>query len=385
VIRLHARSQLLGLADHIGTDVWRVAQPGERPDGRTPLAWLTADEDRLSPPGFGLYLRRAGTNVSSAPVVGGPVVQLPPALSHLLPGDIITVAPDGSRVGVLWKRAARHNSLLLTEQCDNYCIMCSQPPKPADDPWLLRRAMQVVDLLPDDVSEIGLTGGEPTLRGEGFLELLRQCRDRAPRAQVHLLSNGRRFSDLDFTRRYAAVDHPGLMVGIPLYAPEAALHDFVVQADGAFDETVRGILNLISLGQRVEIRVVVQKLTVPALTGLADFISRNLPFVDQVALMGLEMTGLARANHAQVWVDPGDYRDELAEAALKLTYAGVRTKIYNHQLCVLDRRLWPLAVRSISDWKNDYAEACLTCRVKDDCGGIFTTSKQRISRYLSPL
>ena len=59
------------------------------------------------------------------------------------------------------------------------------------------------------------------------------------------------------------------MVGIPVYAPEAGLHDFVVQATGAFEETIHGILNLAALGQRVEIRIVIQKHTVPVLHDLA--------------------------------------------------------------------------------------------------------------------
>jgi len=85
------------------------------------------------------------------------------------------------------------------------------------------------------------------------------------------------------------------------------------------------------------------------LTGLAAFIARNLPFVAQVALMGLEMTGLARPNSPLVWADPADYQRELAEAVDILAAAGITTRIYNHQLCVLDRSLWPYAVRSISD------------------------------------
>ena len=141
------------------------------------------------------------------------------------------------------------------------------------------------------------------------------------------------------------------MVGIPLYAPEPGLHGFIVQAAGASDETVRGILNLASLGQAAEIRMVIQRHTVPALASLAAFIARNLPFVAQVALMGLEMTGLARPNSPLVWVDPADYQRELAEAAGILVTAAIATRIYNHQLCVLGRRLWPYAVRSISDWK----------------------------------
>lgn len=175
------------------------------------------------------------------------------------------------------------------------------------------------------------------------------------------------------------------MAGIPVYAPEPGLHDFIVQAAGAFNETVHGILNLASLGQAVEIRVVVQRHTVPVLPGLAAFIVRNLPFVAQVALMGLEMTGLARPNSSLVWADPADYHRELAEAVDILATAGIATRIYNHQLCVLDRRLWPYAVRSISDWKNGYLDICRTCSVRDACGGVFTTSGNRLSQHLRPV
>jgi hypothetical protein len=101
--------------------------------------------------------------------------------------------------------------------------------------------------------------------------------------------------------------------------------------------------------------------------------------------MGLEMTGLARPNSAEVWIDPADYQRELAEAVFTLTTAGIATRIYNHQLCVLDQRLWQYAVRSISDWKNDYLDICHSCSVRDTCGGVFTTSGRRLSRNLRPV
>jgi His-Xaa-Ser system radical SAM maturase HxsC len=252
---------------------------------------------------------------------------------------------------VLRKNSARHNSLLLTEQCDNYRLMCSRPPKDRDDSWLFDRARKVISLLPADARALSPTGGEPTLHADALTGLLDHCKPVAPGLSVHLLSSGRRFADPEFTRRYAAVGLADIVVGIPLYAPEPGLHGFIVQAAGASDETVRGILNLASLGQAAEIRVVIQRHTVPALASLAAFIARNLPFVAQVALMGLEMTGLARPNSPLVWVDPADYQRELAEAAGILVTAAIATRIYNHQLCVLGRRLWPYAVRSISDWK----------------------------------
>ena len=55
-------------------------------------------------------------------------------------------------------------------------------------------------------------------------------------------------------------------------------------------------MNLKRLGQKVEIRVVLHKQTYRRLPQLAEFLTRNLLFVNHVALMGLEITGFTRAN-----------------------------------------------------------------------------------------
>jgi hypothetical protein len=98
--------------------------------------------------------------------------------------------------------------------------------------------------------------------------------------------------------------------------------------------------------------VVVQRHTVPVLADLATFIARNLPFTAQVALMGLEMTGLARPNAADVWIDPADYQRELADAVAILATAGLRARSYTHQLCVLDRAPGPAATAGPGDLRS---------------------------------
>jgi His-Xaa-Ser system radical SAM maturase HxsC len=175
------------------------------------------------------------------------------------------------------------------------------------------------------------------------------------------------------------------MVGIPLYSDLSTVHDYVVQADGAFDETIRGILNLKQRLQRVELRVVLHKLTFADLPRLAEFIARSLLFVDHVALMGLEVTGLAVSNLDRLWVDPFAYRNELVEAVRILDAYRIPVSIYNHQLCTLDRRMWRFAVKSISDWKNEFLAECKVCGVRPECGGFFASAKRRRSAYIHPL
>ena len=357
------------------SDVWRVAGPNETVNHR--VAWHLRNGTQA---GAGLYL--TDSEGEAAP---GPTLHLSPMLQHIDVGDVIVVPPDGQRLMVAWKSTATHNSLLLTERCDNFCIMCSQPPKDRDDSYLYERAERIISALPSSARSLGLTGGEPTIEPGSFLHLLDHCAVRAPQLAVHILSNGRRFADPEFSRDYASIPLGDVMVGIPLYGAEPSLHDFVVQAPGAFNQTVKGILQLASHGSRIELRVVIQKHTVPALADIATYIVRNLPFVDQVALMGLEMTGLARPNASIVWAEPTEYRNELREAYAILSDAGVFTRIYNHQLCVLDEALWPAAVQSISDWKNDFPSLCDPCTVKKSCAGVFTTSGARVSKHLHPI
>ncbi|RYG17407.1 MAG: hypothetical protein EON96_06825 [Caulobacteraceae bacterium] len=104
--------------------------------------------------------------------------------------------------------------------------------------------------------------------------------------------------------------------GIPLYADHAELHDAVVDAHGAFEETIQGLYEMGRLGARIELRVVLHALTVDRLPQLASYIYRRLPFVEHVALMGLEPMGYAKSNRDQLWIDPVDYLEPLADATL---------------------------------------------------------------------
>jgi His-Xaa-Ser system radical SAM maturase HxsC len=379
MIPLRARTDRSVVPTPLQRRVWLLTGAHTLTGQRHGRAYLLGP-DETPPDGFDLYLTHSG-DLDDAN--GWPAIELPAPLDYLTAGDVLAVSEDGRWLRVLWRHGSSQNSVLLTERCDNYCLMCSQPPKEANDDWLLADAGELVRLLPPATEQFIITGGEPTLYGDGLIDLLRLCTTLIPRAGVHVLSNGRRFSDPAFAASWAAIDNPQLMVGIPIYGAEASLHNYVVQAEGAFDETVRGIMNLAELEQRIEIRVVIHKQTAPALVEIAEFIARNLPFVEQVALMGLETTGFARANLDAIWIDPVDYAAELTEATLLLDSAGLRTMIYNHQLCLIEPRVWPYTVKSISDWKNEYHPQCTTCTVLDKCGGFFHSAKYRMSDHIN--
>lgn len=343
---------------------------------------LLIKED-VVPEGFNHYLALHSTpknlpNGVACTVIGS-------EFDYLSDNDIIAVGADG-RIRSLYRAKSPHNAILITERCNNYCLMCSQPPKLANDEWLLDEAFELIRMIPRQTAKVMcITGGEPTLYGERFIKLLSHVKRYLPNTSLHILSNGRSFSKMDFAARYAEVNHSDMMVGIPVYSADPARHDYVVQAKGAFDETIRGILNLKELGQRVEIRVVVHKQTFEGLPTLAEFITRNLLFVDQVALMGLEMTGFTRANLDALWIDPVKYKDKLSEAVQILDSYRIPVSIYNHQLCLVNSGVEKFYVRSISDWKNEYASECKGCARKHECGGFFSSGiKYGYSPSLKP-
>ncbi|WP_427964954.1 His-Xaa-Ser system radical SAM maturase HxsC [Acidithiobacillus sp.] len=338
---------------------------------------------RPLPPGFVFYvfIDAEGRGDQTEDV---PCVVLPREFAYLGQDDVIRLNDDGY-VRVLFRASSPHNSILVTEQCNHYCLMCSQPPKNVDDSWILREVRQLLPLIPRRTKQIGFTGGEPTLFGDEFLDILRLAKACLPQTSIHVLSNGRRFADPRFAQHFAEIDHHDLMLGIPVYSDDPARHDYVVQTQGAFDETIRGILNLKRLRQKIELRVVLHKQTIERLPKLAVFIARNLLFVDQVALMGLEITGFTRANFDSLWVDPGDYRDVLSEAVGILDAYGIRCAVYNHPLCLVNKDVEHAYVKSISDWKNEYAPECAPCTRKSECGGFFTSGiKHAYSNQLRP-
>ena len=363
--------------------VVRVSTDPLRPEPlRTSEALLVRSECRAYPPGFRAYFGTATASSELPHTVDTPVIPLPESLSYLGDGDIVVVRPTTGDLRVLYRHMARHNSFLVTQACNSFCLMCAQPPAKhaADDcADLLWEAIPLMDI---NTPEVTFTGGEPTLLGRKLVELIRRMKNFLPHTSLHILSNGRLIRFLTFAQDIAEICHPDLVLGIPLYSDVSHEHDFIVQANGAFDEAVKGILNLARCGLRVEIRLVITRLNYKLLQRFAGFVSRNLPFSCNVAFMGLEPVGFAKSNLATLWIDPADYGEYLAAAVRILESHRIPVSIYNHQLCTIRPELWRFARQSISDWKNILIDACEGCAARHQCCGFFASSVDTHSRAI---
>jgi His-Xaa-Ser system radical SAM maturase HxsC len=362
---------------------WRLRSPVTFPTGDRDAA-LIADQDDWELAQARGYKLAIGRDEHPAQASLS-YIRLPAQFAELGEGDVLRVQPETGHVRVLYRRSSGHNFFLVTERCNNYCLMCSQPPKSVDDGWLMDEIAETLPLVDPTTPFLTFTGGEPLTEWRRLIDLLALTRDLLPDTAVHVLTNGRAFASPDVVSAWAAVGHPKLSAGIPIYAAVDHIHDYVVQAKGAFDQTVLGVLRLKDRGQRVEIRIVLHAITAPRLRETCSWIARNLPFVDHVALMGLENTGFAIANDEILWIDPLDYQEQLAASVDILSVAGVNVSVYNLPLCVLDPSVRPFAVQSISDWKNAYVAECDGCSARNECAGFFSSGRPKFSRGIAAI
>ncbi|MBQ4432378.1 MAG: His-Xaa-Ser system radical SAM maturase HxsC [Synergistaceae bacterium] len=269
------------------------------------------------------------------------------------------------------------NTIFIGGLCNSNCIMCPYTEhfrRNAKSESFVR-LKQVIDSMSPDSEYVCITGGEPTILRDDFLRLVEYCRDHFPFALIHILTNGRTFAYRDFLDDFRRVRPYKTLLGIPLHADNSALHDYISQSEGSFDETLRGLDNLYRAGEHIEIRIVTSKLNCENLPGLAKMIAERYPCCRRVCLMGLEMMGNAMINRNDVWCSYGELWPFVREATYILLMKGVETELYNYPLCIVDKSLHPIYRRSITPSKIEYLHECENCRKKNECGGFFRTTK----------
>src|SRR5262249_19998616 len=135
-------------------------------------------------------------------------ILLPDTFAYLEDGDVVAVDTVRPAIRVLYRRRSLHNSFLLTERCNHYCLMCSQPPRDINDDWIVDELFEAIPLISRQTPSLGFTGGEPTLLGDRFFRLVADTKRFLPETALHILSNGRYFADGEFSRTYGAIEHP---------------------------------------------------------------------------------------------------------------------------------------------------------------------------------
>ena len=112
---------------------------------------------------------------------------------------------------------------------------------------------------------------------------------------MHVLTNGRKFADVSFTQQMKERSEKlKITFGIPLYSSRSSVHDYLVGSEGAFDETVMGLINAGNSGINIELRIIPTLANYMELDKIIEFAGRVFSNINQISLMGLESIGWAR-------------------------------------------------------------------------------------------
>ena len=281
--------------------------------------------------------------------------------------EIILIFPKENFLRRFFRPSANTNSILLTEKCDQRCIMCSQPPKNLrhDHFELYKEAMTLV---PDN-ARINITGGEPTLHKLGLFDFLYSVLTIRPDVSFHILTNGQHFEEKD--RKALSDISENVVWGIPLYSSIDETHDKIVVKKNAFQKLMNNFNHLISSSSRIELRTVLLKQNLDDLPLLSDFISTHLNWIEIWAIMQLENIGYARMNWGEIFCDTSINFLKVGRAIEIAKARNLNVGLYNFPLCTVPKQYSKFTHPSISDWKRKYLDFCEKCKKKNNCSGFF--------------
>ncbi|MGA1834280.1 His-Xaa-Ser system radical SAM maturase HxsC [Rhizobium wenxiniae] len=283
-------------------------------------------------------------------------------------GDVLLLLPGQASAHRLIRAHSEHNTFLVTEQCDQLCVMCSQPPKKYHNDMFEHFGLAAC-LAPIGAT-IGISGGEPLLHKHRLFEMLSSVIAARPDIRFHILTNAQHLEAKD-AEQLAGFGWDRVLWGVPLYSASPEIHDQIVGKEGAFKILEQGLSTLIRAGASVELRTVVLQQNWNDLPALAEFISTRLGFISFWAVMQLERIGYGRMNWASSFKDTSIDFDPLARAIDIASARGIQAWLYNFPACSVPQPYRSHAPSTISDWKRKYLEFCDTCGARETCGGFF--------------
>jgi pyruvate-formate lyase-activating enzyme len=156
----------------------------------------------------------------------------------------------------------------LTRRCNNRCLFCHDADRQdgtnVDAQTLFAEIRAGRER---GATRLLLSGGEPTIH-PAFIEFVEYGK-RAGYGWVQVVTNGRMFAYDGFVQRAAAA---GLSeVTVSMHGHTAELHDRLVGVQGAFDQALRGLQNLLRRGLVVSVDIVVSGPNVRQLEDILRF------------------------------------------------------------------------------------------------------------------
>lgn len=267
----------------------------------------------------------------------------------------------------------------VISQCNNNCLMCIfERPDLRKNPSLedIKKAFNGIEKF----ETIYITGGEPTLRKDLFeiLSFLRKKFD----GNIHLLTNARRFCYENYCDKICDIDLGKFVFGVPFYHYKKEIFEKISRAERSFEETVKGIKNLIKRKKSIELRIIIHKLNHEALENMAEYIINEFgKDVDKILFASMDIEGNAKINENILCLRLPKIKENLQKAISKLIKFNPNYQISLNQipLCILDEEFRKYAKENtVVESDHVFSDKCVDCKMRKECSGIW---KSYLKKY----
>lgn len=126
--------------------------------------------------------------------------------------------------------------LQITKDCNQDCFYCTRDRDVKDE--TIDTIKKKIDGLDNDVKQIIVTGGEPSLK-EDMLDIIRYASRKAP---VHLQTNGINFADDNFCRQVLKAGVSSVLIALPSFSKETV--EKIAQTKDIFEKKIKAVENL---------------------------------------------------------------------------------------------------------------------------------------------
>lgn len=296
--------------------------------------------------------------------------------------------------------------LSLTEFCPNHCLAC-----PCESSRRLKVQELDVERIFEDIrraeaeggiDRLILSGGEPTCHSR-FMSVMEFLGERS--FPVSLTTTSERFADPTFIRDVLAV-FPAhrLSVTTALHSFDPAIHDAMTRTAGSFHRWLGGLLALEVAGVSTTLKHLLSRPTIEALSSFVVEYYRRFAPTTSLYLCGLDFSGMASQNRAQVFLTYSEIRDRLQPAldiVLEHRAAGDARPVWvlDLPLCAVDAtyrpffpvggvasggpvfydapdRDVPLFGDKVPVRRAHPREICATCLMRDACRGTWSSASE---------
>ena len=258
--------------------------------------------------------------------------------------------------------------------CNNNCIFCSEA-----DEYLENLHEKSLSEIKQELKEIrkhydfvNIMGREPTIRSD-ILEII-EFANKLKFYQVGITTNGRLLSVPNFAK--ALLQRGISQVGISLAGASAKIHDFQTQVPGSFEQTIRGIKNILKYKENnvsLLINLPLNKLNYRVLPKELELLTRL--GIKEINILNIQPLSFRSRNKAIIMKTStlGKYVFDVLKQGNYFNKKELKILLVEFAPCALPKKAWQYFFPCLEKNNNKIRiPLCENCLYKDKCDGILS-------------